>query len=208
MRKTVFVILQILAIFFAILHFTFLSVSTPTVDPQSMLLNFLPYGLPILIFGLAGRSYESDKPRWSRSGVVNMVLFTLTFIAMSAHVTLAFFYSNNSFANSYFNIPIIYTVPLLLFAVLWYGTKNIVNLRGERGAFGKLISVLPKLILIAMAVHIIIASVAEILRQSGGLPSTSAPWWVIPLIITTCYIIALAFALLMRGIYDRIKAEK
>lgn len=207
MKKTVFVILQILAIFFAVLHFAFLSISAPTVDPQSILLNLFPYGLPILIFALAVRSCATDKPRWSRSGIANMTLFALTFIAMSAHVTLAFFYSKNSFINVYFNVPIIYLVPLLLFSILWLGTKNVTMNQGKKGVFGKLISILPKLLLIAMVIHTVIASVAEIVRQSGGIPSTSAPWWVMPLVISLGYVVAIAFALLLRGIYNRLKAK-
>ena len=79
-HKTSFALLEIFAILIAIVHFIFLSISTPMVDTQSMLLNLIPYGLPIWIFACARNDCADDKPVWSKSGFVAMVLFALTFL--------------------------------------------------------------------------------------------------------------------------------
>ncbi len=206
-HKNVFTVLFILAIFVAVLHFVFLGISTPQVDVGSIVMNLLPYGLPILVFASARSVCVKDKPRWSLSGFVSMTLFALSFIAMSVHVTYAFFYSSESFINVYFNLPIIYFVPLLLFAILWLGTKRRITVQGEIGIFGKLIIASPAIILAMMVIHVAIASINEIIQQSDGLPMTSAPWWVTSLIISLAYIAALMVALLIRAIYSRIQEK-
>ena len=207
-HKTSFALLEIFAILIALLHFVFLSISTTMVDTQSLILNLIPYGLPIWIFACARNNCADDKPVWSKSGFVAMVLFALTFVAMSAHVTLAFFLSGEAFINVYFNIPVVYSAPLLLFAVLWAGTKNNRANREEKGFVGRFITILPKILLITMISHTVTVSVIEIVRQSGGIPSTSAPWWVMPLVISFCSIIAIAISLLIRSSYNRITANR
>ena len=204
-HKTVFNLLTITAVFFPVLHLIFLGISSPTIDVGSMILNLIPYGLPIWMFASARSACVKDKPCWSVSGFVTMALFALSFLAMSIHVTYEFFCSNESFINIYFNLPIIYSVPLLLFAILWIGTKRKVNLNGNIGIFGKSIITSPVIVLIAMAIHVAVASINEIIRQSDGIPMTSAPWWVTSLIISFIYIIALIIALLIRAAYIRIK---
>ncbi len=203
--KTVFDLLFILAIFFAILHFVFLGISAPQVDVGSMVMNLIPYGLPVLVFASARRACANDKPRWSRSGFFSMALFALSFLAMSIHVTIAFFYANESFINIYFNLPIIYSVPLLLFAILWLGTKKVVAVRGEAGILGKLITASPAILLVAMIIHVASASIMEIIRQTNGPLMTSAPWWVTSLLVSFAYIAAMVIALLVRAIYIHAK---
>ena len=203
-----FAVLEILAIIIAVLHFAFLVISSGTVDTQSLVLILLPYGLPIFIFASAYRYCKNDMSAWSKSGFLTMALFALTFIAMSAHVTLAYFYSSESFINIYFNIPVLYSPILFLFAILWAGTKTVYNTSGKKGIIGRFISVLPKLLIIAMIIHTVVVSVVEITRQLNGPLITSAPWWVSPLIIALCYLIAIAVSLIIRVIYNRIKSTK
>ncbi|MBP3402183.1 MAG: hypothetical protein J6K85_03885 [Clostridia bacterium] len=205
-HKNTFNALFILAIFVAVLHLVFLGISTPQVDVGSMVMNLIPYGLPILVFASARGASVKDKPTWSRSGFLSMALFSLSFLAMSVHVTYAFFNSSQPFINAYFNLPIIYSAPMLLFAILWLGLKRRVTVKGH-GVFGKFIVASPAIILVAMVIHVVIASVNEIIEQSDGLPMTSAPWWVTSLIISLAYIAALTIALLIRAIYNRVRKK-
>lgn len=205
-HKNTFNALFILAIFVAVLHLVFLGISTPQVDVGSMVMNLIPYGLPILVFASARGACVKDKPSWSRSGFLSMALFSLSFLAMSVHVTYAFFNSSQPFINAYFNLPIIYSAPMLLFAILWIGLKRRVTVKGQ-GVFGKFIVASPAIILVAMVIHVVIASVNEIIEQSDGLPMTSAPWWVTSLIISLAYIAALTIALLIRAIYNRVREK-
>ena len=92
--KMVFSLLTILAVFFSVLHFIFLGISAPMIDAGSMVMNLIPYGLPILVFASARSACVKDKPRWSISGFVTMTLFALSFLAMSVHVTYEFFCSD------------------------------------------------------------------------------------------------------------------
>ena len=204
--KTIFGLLFILAILFTVLHLVLLVISnTMSIGIESILLNVLPYGLPIWIFAATRRACIADKPHWSKVGFVMMTLFTFAFLAMVTHVTLAYFYSNEAFINIYFNVPLLYSAPLILFAVLWAGMKNKVTVKGERTGAGKVISALPILVLGVMVVHVGAVSVMEIARQINGPLSTSAPWWVMPLLIAFVYIAVLGIALLIRGIYNRVK---
>lgn len=207
-HKNTFNALFILAIFVAVLHLVFLGISTPQVDVGSMVMNLIPYGLPILVFASARSASVKDKPSWSRSGFLSMALFSLSFLAMSVHVTYAFFNSSQSFINVYFNLPIIYSAPMLLFAILWLGLKRRVTVQGSNGIFGKLILASPAVILVAMVIHVVIASINTIIKQSDGLPTTSAPWWVTSLIIALVYIAILMIALLIRVIYNHIREKR
>ncbi|MBQ8302267.1 MAG: hypothetical protein IJX97_01795 [Clostridia bacterium] len=207
-HKTSFTFLETFAVLTALLHFIFLSISTPMVDTQSMLLILLAYGLPIWVFACARNDCIDGKPSWSKSGFITMALFTLTFIAMSVHVTLAYFLSNEAYINVYFNMPIIYSALLLLFSILWAGTKNSVKNAAGQGIIGKIITRLPATLVVFMTVNVIVVSVIEILNQSGDIPSTSAPWWVSPLIIALCYIVAIGISLLIRRAYNSITANK
>jgi len=207
-HKNTFNALFILAIFVAVLHLVFLGISTPQVDVGSMVMNLIPYGLPILVFASARGACVKDKPSWSRSGFLSMALFSLSFLAMSVHVTYAFFNSSQSFINVYFNLPIIYSAPMLLFAILWLGLKKRVTVQGSNGIFGKLILASPAVILVAMVIHVVIASINTIIKQSDGLPTTGAPWWVTSLIIALVYIAILMIALLIRVIYNHIREKR
>ena len=178
------------------------------VDIQSLILNVIPYGLPILIFALASRQSSGSTPDWSIAGNVNMTLFALTFVAMSAHVTLAYFFSEESFINVYFNVPIIYSAPLLLFAILWAGTKNSLQNSAEQGILGRIINSLPTLLVIAMVINVVVVSVVEIIRQSGDMLFTSAPWWVSPLLVAFCYVAVISLSLIIRGVYNRIASNR
>ena len=209
-HKTIFNLLFFLSIGFTILHLIFVVISnTMSIGIESVLLNVIPYGLPILVFSSTSRTCRTDKPRWRKAGFIMMTLFALSFLAMSAHVTLAFFFSKEAFINIYFNIPILYAIPMILFALLWVAMKKAPEKRaGEKTRVGKFLSALPVLVLIAMLVHCGVVSAIEIYRQVSGPLTTSFPWWVLPLLIAFWYIVALALALVVRGIYNFVQKRK
>ena len=158
---------------------------------QSFLLNLLPYGLPILTFALVWRGLKKEQPSWCAADTVLSALFSLSFIAMAVHVTIAG--ALQGMANVYFNLPVIYAVPLCLFALIWLA----VRLRPQTGAVTvqKVLYALPVLPLAAMAVHCGILCVTELSRDTMA---SSAPWWVLPLAVAMLY---LCIALLLLAVY-------
>lgn len=208
--KALFGLLYVLSITVTFLHLIFLVISnTMAVGIESLLLNAIPYGLPILVFSSARRACRAEKPRWSKAGFVMMTTFILSFLAMSAHVTLAFFLAKEAFINIYFNVPILYAVPLLLFAMLWLAMRRAPVKRSRKETLvGKFLSALPVFVLIAMLVHCGVVAAIEIYRQVSGPLATSAPWWVMPLLVAFWYVIALMVVLLLRGIYNYAQRHK
>ena len=190
--KWIFSGMLFLSVFVAVAHFVMLFVSNDmAIELESMILNVIPYGLPIFLFYLARRACKKDAKAWSGRGGFMMALFIVCFLVMSAHVTLGFFSAKESFINVYFNVPILYTVPLLLLAILWAALKTSYKTRpAKKTFFGKL----PWLLLLAMLVHCCVVSVIAL---CGTEVTTSAPWWVSPLLISLAYIpfIALAFVI-------------
>ena len=207
--KTLFQLLYVLAICVAFLHLIFLVISnTMAVGIESILLNVIPYGLPIFVFASAVGACREDKARWSKAGFVMMTVFVLSFLAMSAHVTIAYVISRQSFINTYFNVPLLYAVPLLLFAMLWLATKKTPEQKKvKKTIWDKIFNRLPVALLIAMIIHCVVVAIIDAVRLMNNALATSAPWWVMPLLIALAYIAAIGVALLIRGIYNYAKRK-
>lgn len=202
--KTLFRILYASAVCVAFLHLIFLTISnTMAVGIESFFLNVIPYGVPIFAFASALNACREDKPRWSKAGFILMTLFVLSFLVMSAHVTIAYFVSKQSFINTYFNVPLLYAVPLLLFAMLWLATKKAPEQKKvKKTIWDKIFNRLPVALLIAMLIHCGVVAIIDAVRLMNNALATSAPWWVMPLVIALAYIAAIGVALLIRGIYN------
>ena len=210
MRKynKLFYCLYALSIMVTILHLVFMLISnTMSVGIESLLLNAIPYGLPILVFSSCWRHCREAQPRWTRKGFWMAALFILTFLAMNAHVTLAFFFSKDAFINTYFNVPILYLVPLLIFWMLWLAMKGR-KVKKQKTKVGKFFDKLPLVCLVVMLIHCGIVSGMEIYRQMNRPLATSAPWWVSPLLVSLVYVVVIGLALLIKGIYHRVKAKR
>ena len=209
MKKFSFILLTLLSIGVMALHFILFDKSnTMEVGIESFLLNVIPYGLPILVFSLASHASGKGKPRWSKVGVIMMTLFVLSFLALSAHVTIAYFVSKQDFINTYFNVPLLYAVPLLLFAMLWLATKKAPEQKKtQKTVFGKIFNGLPVVLLIAMLIHCGVVAIIDAVRLMNKPMATSFPWWAMPLLIALAYIAAIGVALLIRGIYNYAKRK-
>ena len=204
MKKFSFILLTLLSIGVTALHFILFDQSnTMEVGIESFLLNVIPYGLPILVFSLASRASGKGKPRWSKAGANMMALFVLSFLVMSAHVTIAYFASKQDFINTYFNVPLLYAVPLLLFALLWLAMKKAPEQKESKKTIGdKIINGLPVALLIAMLIHCGVVAIIDAVRLMNKPMATSFPWWAAPLLIALAYIAAIGVSLLIRGIYN------
>ena len=190
--KICFFVLLLLSVAAALAHFVWAIADDEHVyGIDGFLLNLLPYGLPILTFALVWRGLKKEQPCWCMADTVLGVLFSLSFIAMAVHVTIAG--ALQGMANVYFNLPVIYAVPLCLFALIWLA----VRLRPQTGAVTvqKVLYALPVLPLAAMVVHCGILCVTELSRDSMA---SSAPWWVLPLAVAMLY---LCIALLLLAVY-------
>ena len=191
--KWIFSGMLFLSVLVAIAHVVMLFLSNSmAIGLESMILNVIPYGLPILIFYLARRGCKKRSKPWSKRGGLMMALFIVCFLVMSAHVTLAFFSAKESFVNVYFNVPILYTVPLLLLAILWAALKPDFKTRSKKKTF---FNVLPWILILAMLAHCCVVSAIALCSTEV---TTSAPWWVSPLLISLAYIPLIALAFLIK----------
>ena len=209
--KSILYMFLVTTIGFALFHFVLLFTCSEALYTQSLALILVPYGFPILMAAIAWNEACKDRKVWRKASVFMAVLFALSYLAMTGHVTIAFVIQKDSYMNIYFNVPLWYIVPMLVFAILWGITKKnpMIEVRTQKKTIvGKVISVLPILLLIAMVVHIAIVAVIEIIRQINAPLSTSAPWWIMPFVIALVYIAVIAVALLLRGIYNFVQRHK
>ena len=105
-----------LSIVFAVVHFIW-CVCVGYFDIQGFLLNVISYGVPVFTFVLVRREFRRESPLWNKADTVFGVLLTLIYLAMILHVTVEG--SIADFTNVYFNVPIIYAIPITLIDVLW-----------------------------------------------------------------------------------------
>ena len=210
--KSVLRAFLVVTIAFALFHFLLLTGSSEQIHTDSFILVLLPYGFPILMASLTCREANEDRIAWRKGGFVMATLFAIAYLGMVAHVTIACLMQKESYVNIYFNVPLYYLVPMFVFAILWGTMKknSLVDIKNEKKTVvGKALSVLPMLLLVAMFVHAGIVAVIDIVRQYGSaIPSTSAPWLVMPLVVSLAYIVAIGLALLLKGIYQYVKNRK
>lgn len=163
-------------------------------DLGGFLLNVLPYGLPILTYALAWRALRREEARWCMADTVLGILFTLSFLAMAVHVTAAG--ALQGMADVYFNLPVVYAIPLSLLALVWLAVR--LRPQAEASVAKKVLFALPVLPLAAMAVHCGILCVTELSRESLA---GSAPWWTLPLVFALLYLIGAALLVAVYAIY-------
>ena len=185
-----------------VLHLAMLSMGGMMVDVGSLLLLVLPYGLPILIFSLANRSLESGKV-WTKARYWMLGLFMASALAMFGHVTLAFFFSKNSFINVLFNVPLFYVLPMMLFALLWAFSVEKVRVEGENKKRGHVLSTI---VAIIMGIHCGYVGITDYLHyiKSGPLGS-SAPWYLLVLLLAFGYLILLGIVMFIEWLIARTK---
>lgn len=200
--KKILSFLKGLSIVMLILHLAFLAMDGMMADVGSLLLLVLPYGLPILLFSVARRGLEKRKT-WSKICGFWMGLFICTTLLMFGHVTALKFVGNNSFINVLFNLPLVYLLPMLLFAILWKFTLEVPMIDGVKQK--RKGTILIKLIGFAMVVHCGIIGVGDYLRYAQGSYASSAPWYLMTLILVFAYLLSLAVAVLIVGLLNQQK---
>lgn len=200
--KKILSFLKGLSIVMLILHLAFLAMDGMMADAGSLLLLVLPYGLPILLFSVARRGLEKGKT-WSKICGFWMGLFICTTLLMFGHVTALKFVGNNSFINVLFNLPLVYLLPMLLFAILWKFTLEVPMIDGVKQK--RKGTILIKLIGFAMVVHCGIIGVGDYLRYAQGSYASSAPWYLMTLILVFAYLLSLAVAVLIVGLLNQQK---
>lgn len=167
----------------------------------SLFLNVIAYGLPILVSAWACREWKKEQPRWHMEDNVLGGLLALSFIVMVIHVTIYGLLSD--FINSYFNLPIIYTIPIVLFGFVWWIVR--IKPTSDTKLLGKILYALPIITICAMIVHCTISCIVEIIKTSIA---SGAPWWVMPLIIGLIYLVVALLLLIPYLIYTKIQKRK
>lgn len=171
---------------FAVAHFIWCMVDG-RFDLQSLMLNVIPYGLPIIIFVVVRCGFQRENPRWDKSDSVFAILFSLIYLAMVLHVTFAGAISD--FADIYFNVPVIYAIVIAFTGLAWGIARTKPN--ADTSVIFKVLYVLVILTLAAMVVHCGILFIGEWIRMRNttSIPSSSFPWWTMPLLIALLYIV-------------------
>lgn len=167
----------------------------------SLPLNVIAYGLPVLLSVWACKEWKKEQPRWHMEDNVMGGLLAASFFAMVIHVTIEAFLSN--MINSYFNLPLIYTIPISIFALAWWMIR--IKPTAETDRIGKILFTLPPLAICAMIVHCTISIIIETTNNSM---TTSAPWWVMPLLIGLIYLVAALLLLIPYLVYTAIQKRK
>lgn len=196
-----------LSIAFAVAHFIWCA-GVGYFDLQSLLLNVIPYGVPVFTFVLVRREFRRESPRWNKADTVFYVLLTLIYLAMILHVTVQGIIAD--FTNVYFNVPIIYSIPITLTDVLWL----IIRMKPEPHStvIVKILYTLPLITIVTMVVHCGVLLIIEWTRNinNNGFPQTSFPWWGMPLLFGILYLlgVVLLFALYVLYRYVQNRKEK
>ncbi len=167
----------------------------------SLPLNIVAYGLPILLSAWACREWKKEQPRWHTEDNVLGGLLTASFVAMVIHVTVEAFLSD--IINSYFNLPLIYTIPIALLGLAWWMIR--MKPTADTDRLGKILFALPPLAICAMIVHCSIACIIELFREPF---TTSFPWWTMPLLIGLIYLVATLLLLIPYLVYTAIQKRK
>lgn len=160
---------------------------------SSLPLLVVPYGLPIFVFTWSAATLCKAQPRWQKSDSVFLTLFSLVYFVMAGHVTAEWFFSKESFANIFFNLPVVYTLPLLFVGIVWLWLR--MKPPKHSPFFGKFLYILPLLLFVAAIVH------CGILSFLPTPPGTSAPWWVMPLMYGLGYLGLALLCMVILGIY-------
>ena len=207
---------------FAIMHFTLLFTVKQALHYEDLILAVVPYGFPIFMAFLARGEVRQGRPIWKKTGGVMAVLFALCYFAMITRVSLAYAFDKANYFNVYFNEPLLFSVGMIPFAVLWALTKgnsakqvpsNAYQAKEGRNKNGqsrmaKFLSVLIVLALIAMVVHCGWISVVELMRQMDKPLSTSFPWWVMPVLLAFAYFAVIGVLFALRWLCNRADRKK
>lgn len=160
---------------------------TSTIYPPSMLIIAVAYGLPILIFVIVCVKVWRASLGLGVLDAIFLSVIAVIFITMVLHTTIDGLVKSD-FINSYFNIPIIYTIPTAIIGIIWllmstHPTKN-----------DKLSSkILYSLTLAAISAMVIHCGTLCIIHLADN-GTTGAPWWVLPLVFGLAYLLlALVF---------------
>ncbi len=199
--QKIYTVLWLLSIVAAVAHLAWCvieSIDRFSIGIESFLLNVLPYGIPMVAFARARGRYKKEEARPAKGEGVFGVLFALSYLVMLAHVTAAGLSTDKlgnpvAFINVYFNIPIIYLVPMALFGIADMHARAKPSKDATKTA--KILYALPLVLLWGMVGHCGIVCAIEYTNRSL---SSSAPWWIMPLVIGFAY---LAAALVFCGVY-------
>ncbi len=178
----------------AVAHLIWCAFDKMSIGIESIFLNVLPYGIPIFAFARA-RKGEAV----SRADNVLCTLFSLSYLAMIVHVTVAGIIDNDSFTNIYLNLPLIYLFPITLFGLGWMLVHTMPR-KGSR-VMHKILYTVLLLVIGAMVLHCGIVAVRSIIRYASGPIATSFPWWASALYTFLYYVIPVLAVLLIYGLY-------
>lgn len=221
--KKLCIALLYIAIFFAVLHLSFLLINQQFVDIQSLLLNVIPYGLPILVCSLAVKDSRGNKPLWSNAGFVLAILFGVCYVSMVTHITLMYIIGcvvlkSVSYANLYFNVPIIYGIAMTVLFVFWLMKKSACKIHNNEQTdnkktsgqliTGKVLFWLPVALTAIMIVNCSILLAIGFSRESGEILSTSFPTWATALITCIIYLPAISICTFVSYLYHHYISHK
>ena len=157
-----------------------------------MLIIAVAYGLPIIIFAVSCTKAWRTALGLGVLDVIFLSVIAVIFITMVLHTTIDGFVRSN-FINSYFNIPIIYTIPTALIGIIWLliATRPTIS----DSLCPKILYSLSLVSVLAMIIHC--GTLCLVHLADNG--TTGAPWWVMPLVFGLAYLLlALAFYIAYR----------
>lgn len=188
------------SIVFCIAHLVVVACDSASVEIESMVLNVVPYGLPIALFAYANRLIRKDC--WKKTDTVFVSLFSLCYLVMAIHVTIEFAVPPFDFVAVYFNVPILYMIPLVAIAIVW----AIVHMRPDKQSpkGQKVLFFLPLIAFAAMLVHCGIVCIVEACRNV----QTSFPWWTTPLIVGVCYLLGIVVLMAAYAIFYGVQKRR
>lgn len=170
-------------------------------DIQSLLLlNVLPYGVPILTFALVRREIRREPLRWNIADTVFGAIVLLCYFAMVINVTVEG--CTGDFAGVYFNVPLLYAIPLCITGMTWLFVR--MKPKADMPVIGKVLYALPLAAIAAMFVHCGILSIEALTSKA----ITSFPWWTAPFFCGIMYLIAVFLLFVLYALYYSVLKRK
>ena len=147
----------------------------PSLGIGSYLLNVIPYLLPIAVALFVFFKKEI---------IIYSVFYTI-YLAMILHVTILAMIVG--IVDAYFNIPLIYGILLLLSLII---LVMVVKNPREASVLSKSLYGMIFISLVAMVIHSGVVLILDFNHfRSQPVPSSSAPWWIIGLLVASSYLL-------------------
>ncbi len=152
----------------------------PSLGIGSYLLNVIPYLLPIAV-----ALFVFFKKEVLKKEIIIYSVFYTIYLAMILHVTILAMIVG--IVDAYFNIPLIYGIPLLLSLII---LVMVVKNPREASVVSKSLYGMIFISLVAMVIHSGVVLILDFNHfRSQPVPSSSAPWWIVGLLVASSYLL-------------------